>query len=224
MEGLAKETAICDGVLTHTLALSWCQLSQLGDQLALLGEELIRLVRAHPGFENLHLLWILVHVWQWNLMCAPVSFQVMTFDLSWSSPSLRRAEHNHGPSRSLGDLARLSSFLLVLTNFLHAMLEGTSKGLVHSVEITALDKVWGVTVARHQCDELLFGDTGKDCRVVDLVTVEMEDRKDCSIVDGVEELVAVPAGGKWASLRLSVSDNGECDGFWVVKYGTKGVR
>lgn len=45
----------------------------------------------------------------------------------------------------------------------------------------------------------------------------MEDRKNSTILDRIEELVAVPACGQWTRLALAVSDDCECDGLGVIE-------
>jgi hypothetical protein len=45
-----------------------------------------------------------------------------------------------------------------------------------------------------------------------------------TILDGVEELVAVPACGQWACLALAISDNRESNGLGVIEDSTEGVR
>jgi hypothetical protein len=52
----------------------------------------------------------------------------------------------------------------------------------------------------------------------------VEDWKDSTIFDGVEELVAVPACGQWSCLALSVSDNRQSDSLRVIEDSAECVR
>lgn len=53
--------------------------------------------------------------------------------------------------------------------------------------------------------------------------VEMQDGKDCSIGDRVQELVSVPTGSQRSSLTLTITNNGESDEVGMVEDGTKGM-
>ena len=53
---------------------------------------------------------------------------------------------------------------------------------MHGLQVTSFDKIWGPSVTNEQCSQLSVADTSEDCRVVDLVTVEMENRENCSIL------------------------------------------
>ena len=72
---------------------------EFGDQLAVLIEQFLRLLRAHPVLENLQLLGILLDIRQRNLVRPPEAFQSVAADLYRRAPSLRRAQHNHRPAR-----------------------------------------------------------------------------------------------------------------------------
>jgi hypothetical protein len=52
----------------------------------------------------------------------------------------------------------------------------------------------------------------------------VQDWQHAAILDRVEKLVAVPAGGQRTGLTLSVSNDCQSDGLGVVEDGTKGVR
>jgi hypothetical protein len=52
----------------------------------------------------------------------------------------------------------------------------------------------------------------------------VQDRQHGPVAGGVEELVAVPAGGERAGLRLAVADNAGDDQVRVVERGAVGVR
>jgi hypothetical protein len=66
-------------------------------------------------------------------------------------------------------------------------------------------------------------DAREDCRVVDLVAVELKDRQDCAVAHGAQELVGVPGGGERAGLRLAIAHHDRDQEVWVVKGGAEGV-
>ena len=95
---------------------------------------------------------------------------------------------------------------------------------MHLGRVVALDEVRLVAVALHQGGELLARDAGEDRGVGDLVAVEVEDRQDGAIADGVEELVRVPAGRQRPGLRLAVADDRADQQVRVVERGAVRVR
>lgn len=66
-------------------------------------------------------------------------------------------------------------------------------------------------------------DSSQDRRVVDLVTIQMQDRQNGTISDGVQELGTMPACRKWTCLSFSVADYCQCDEVWVVEDGSEGM-
>ena len=51
----------------------------------------------------------------------------------------------------------------------------------------------------------------------------MEDRQDRTILDRIEELVAVPAGSQWTRLTLAISNDCKSNGLGVVEDSTESV-
>lgn len=141
-------------------------------------------------------------------MRAPEALEQLAVNLSWSSPSLGGSKDNHGPAWS-ECLSRVTSFLLVFLDLKDTLLESGGHGLVHALEVTALNKVWGPAITNEQCGQLSVRDTGKNCWVVDLVAIEVENRKDGTIGDGIEEFGAMPTGGKRSGLSFTIADHTE---------------
>jgi hypothetical protein len=95
---------------------------------------------------------------------------------------------------------------------------------MHALWLAAFDEIGGVAVADKQRLQLFMTDAGEDSRVVDLVPIEMQHRQHRAIGDRVEKLVAVPAGGERARLRLAVADHHQRDQIRVVVNSAVGVR
>lgn len=72
-------------------------------------------------------------------------------------------------------------------NFDDAFLQGSCHGLVHRFGVVSLDKVRSPAVANEERFELSVADSRKNCGIVDLVTIEMENREHSAISDGIEE-------------------------------------
>lgn len=59
---------------------------------------------------------------------------------------------------------------------------------MHRLVLITFHEVGRPAVSDKECFQFSMADTRKDCRVVDLVAVKMEDREDGAIGDGVEKL------------------------------------
>ena len=66
-------------------------------------------------------------------------------------------------------------------------------------------------------------DAAKDGWVGDFVAVEVEDWKNRTIGDWVEELVALPRSGERAGLSLAITNDDSGNQIWVIEDGAKAV-
>src|SRR3954463_11949883 len=99
------------GVCAHATMARRCKLFQFGYELSIRVKQFLRLLRAHPAFEDFQTFGILLNVRHRNLVGAPEAFQLVTTDLSRCAPSLRTTEDNHRPARTHGS-SRSSGLLL----------------------------------------------------------------------------------------------------------------
>ena len=106
-------------------------------------------------------------------------------------PALRRTQHNHRPARTCR-ITRFTSVLLDRLDLFDAGIHRLGHQPVHRHRIAAFDEVRLPAVALHQIFQLLVRDAGKDSRVRDLISIEMKNRKNSSIRNRIQELVAVP--------------------------------
>ncbi len=218
---LAQQAAVGDGVGAHAAVAGRGQRAQVGADPAA-GEQAVRLVAAHPLLEQLEVGRVGVHVGDGHLVGAPVALEVLVVDLARAGPALGGAQDDDGPQRAEG-LARVAGLLLEAPDLEHAVFEGRGHGLVHRVDVVALDEVGLVAVADKEVLELAVADAGEDGRVVDLVAVEVQHGQHGAVGDGVEELGAVPRRRQRARLSLAVAHHGEGDQVGVVKDGAEGV-
>src|SRR6516225_6810390 len=107
-------------------------------------------------------------------MRAPKTFQVMAIDFPGSRPTFRAAQYDHRPTRP-ECFSRCTRLLLDLANLKDALLQGGGHCLMHARPIAPFDEVWGVTVTNKQGLQLVVADASQESRVIDLVTVEVED-------------------------------------------------
>ena len=102
--------------------------------------------------------------------------------------------------------------------------EGARQELVHLRRVVSFDEIGRVAVAAHQRVQLLVADAGQHRGVGDLVAVQVQNGQHAAVAHGVEELVAVPAGGQRPGLGLAVADDAGDDQVGVVKGRPVGVR
>jgi hypothetical protein len=87
------------------------------------------------------------------------------------------------------------------------LVEGGGERAVYGDRVVASDEVRLIPVAPHEVGEFVLGHARQQCRVADLVAVEVEDRQHRAVGGRVEELVAVPGGGQRTGLGLAVTDH-----------------
>ena len=212
---------VSDGVGAHAARASWAELLEILADLAVL-EDAIWLVALHPLLENLEMLGLLVHVGDGHLMGTPEPFQELVVDLAWTGPALGTAKDDDGPPGPEG-LAGLPGLLLELPDLQDTVLQCGGHSLVHGVDIVALNEIWFVAVATEQILQLQVADTGEDCRVVDLVTVQVQYGKNSTVGDGIEELGAVPWGCQGTGLGLTITHHCQGNQVGVVEDSAEGV-
>ena len=79
--------------------------------------------------------------------------------------------------------------------------------LVHRGRLVAFDEIRFVAIADEEARQLVMRDAREHGRAGYLVAVEVEYRQNRPVVDGVEELVGVPARGERPGLGLAVADD-----------------
>ena len=169
------------------------------------------------------MLGIVAHVRQRHLMGTPGALDLEAVDPTGTGPALRGAQHDHGPVGP-ATVALDARGMLDLPDLVQNGVQGLGHGLMHDGGIVADHVVRAPTVAAQQTVQLGPGDARQDRGVGDLVPVEMQNRDDGAVADGVAELVGVPAGRQWAGLGLAVADHAGHDQTGVVERRTEGVR
>ena len=90
-------------------------------------------------------------------------------------------------------------------DFTDCGLQFRSHQLVHGLRVMAFHEIRFVPVPSEQTCEFFIAHTPQNCRVRDLVSVQVKNRQDCSIPCRVQELVRMPTRGQRPGLRLSIS-------------------
>jgi Pyruvate/2-oxoacid:ferredoxin oxidoreductase gamma subunit len=157
-----------------------------------------------------------------NLVGAPMALGLLPVDLRRTGPALGRAQDDHRPARP-PRYAAPPRLALDRRDLVQHRVERIGHQSVHLLRLLPLDKVRPVPEAEEEAFQVVAGDTRQDRRVGDLVAVEVEDRQDDAVGDGVQELVRVPGGGQRSGFRLAIADDTGGDEAGVVEDGAVGV-
>ena len=208
------------GVGTHAPVALGNQLLEGGDQLAVVGEELVGAVALEPLLQQAQVL-RLGHV-DGDLMGPEGALDDLAVHFLGAGPALGGAQDDHGPGGA-GFLAADPGVGLDALDFPDGPVQGGGHLLVHILGVIPLYEARFPAAAPEEVLHLALGDAGEDGGVVDLETVQVEDGQHCPVPHGVEELVGVPGGGQGAGFRLAVTHHAGGDQIGVVKHRAKGV-
>ncbi len=89
---------------------------------------------------------------------------------------------------------------------------------MHDLRLVSFDEDRRVAIAFQEFAELFRTDPRQHCRIGDLVAVEMQNRENGSVRDGIKELVAMPGSRKRTGLGLAIADDAGHDQVGIVKY------
>ena len=112
---------------------------------------------------------------------------------------------------------------LDVVDFLNHGVEGLGHLLVHRQRVVALDEVGLPAASQEEVLQLLVGHAAEHCGIADFVAVQVQNRQHGAVAHGVQELVALPAGGQGAGLGLAVADGDRGDQVGVIKHRAEGV-
>ena len=132
-----------------------------------------------------------------------------------AGPPLGGAHYDHRPARPLA--ATVAGAVLNGADLGEALVHHRRHFLMHNGRLVAGHVPRPIPVAAQQRVELILRDAGQQCRVGDLVAVEVQDRQHRAVPGRVEEPAAVPAGGQRAGLGLAVAHHARDDQARVVE-------
>ncbi len=227
VERLQQQSAV--GVRRHAHALPALgrDLLVLGFQVAGGVEQLLGLVAAHPLLKLLQVFGMLEQARQRHLMRAPGAFDRQPVDDLRTGPALGCAQNQHRPGGALYRLAlghgraRLG---LNLGDAVEDCVEGCGCFLVHLGRVAALNGVRLVAVAAHQALKLCLRNAAQQCRVGDLVAVQMQNRQHHAIGGRVQKFIGMPACGERPGLGLAVANHAGHDQIRVVEDRAEGMH
>ena len=95
--------------------------------------------------------------------------------------------------------------------------------LVNYQRVIAFYIIWLVAKAfKHSLKVLLF-DTGKNCRVGNFVTIEVQNRQNGTITRRIDKFIALPCGCQRAGFCFAITDNTQGQQIRIVKDSAKGM-
>ena len=155
-------------------------------------------------------------------MCAEGPLDGLPVRALRSRPAFRRLQHDHGPARAAGGASR-SRLVLDLPDAAEARVQSGGHLAMHICGLVSDDEERVPSATPHELFELGVGDAREDRRIGDLVSVEMEDGQDRSVVNGIEELVGVPRRRERSGLGLAIADHARDEEVRIVENGAGGM-
>ena len=219
-----QDAAVGVRIVAHAALALGCELAQLRSQPALAREQLLGSIAAHPLFQQAQVPALLRELRQRHLMRAPTVFDGDAVDFARTRPSLRRVQHERGPSRALVKAVAACGTLDLANARDDAVERARHREMRRLVARLVVDVKRLVAVAAQQLRQLLARNAREHGRARDLVAVEMQDRQDGAIAHRVEKLVRMPAGRERPGLRFAVADDAGDDEIRVVERGAMSVR
>ena len=147
----------------------------------------------------------------------------MASDLHRRAPALWRSQNDHRPTRTARH-ADLAAFTLRFSDLPNTVLDRRRHRLVHALGIGSLYKVGRPAVALEKVLQLFVSDPGQKSGVVDFISVQVEDRENSAVANGVEELADMPRGRQRAGLGLAITNDGRDDQIRIIESGSACVR
>ncbi|TKS62329.1 MAG: hypothetical protein EWM73_02564 [Nitrospira sp.] len=95
---------------------------------------------------------------------------------------------------------------------------------MHLPGIVAFDEVGDIAVAAEEVIQFIVTDTGQDRRTRDLVAVQMENRQDDAVGEGIQKFIGMPACREGTGFRFPVTDHTGRDQIGIVEYGSVCMR
>src|SRR5260370_38520280 len=105
-------------------------------------------------------------------------------------------------------------------NFLDNRVERVCHKLVHALRLMALHKIRFVTIPREKLSQLGISQAAEYGWVGDFVAVQVQDRKNGAVANGIQDLVRMPTGREWTRLGFTVTNHAANQEAWVIKGGS----
>ena len=125
------------------------------NQFAVLVENLLRLITAHPLLKQMQMLRVLSNIENRYLMGAPKTFKLMPTYFGWRGPALGGTQNQERPSGEPGG-AGAAGIVLNRSNIRDALIQCGRHRLVHTFPLRTFDKIRLITVSSEQGLQVLM--------------------------------------------------------------------
>ncbi len=222
-EGAPQQAPVGVRIRAHPPVALRLEEQQFRMGAAHLVEQFLGLVVAHPGLEGGAVVRVRAHIAERHLMRSPRAFDGFAVHRLGAGPALGRPQDDHRPAwHSAGPVQ--ASLPLDQVDAVKRGVERLGHLLMDDRRIVALDEVGLVAVPLEQLAEILVWDARQYGGISDLVAVQVQDGQHGAVMDGVEELVRVPAGRQRPGLGLAIADDTRDDQAGIVERGAVGVH
>ena len=216
-----QQTAVAVGIGADAGVALRRESRDLGQQVPVLIEQLLRMVAAQPVLQQGQMLLALLHG-DGHLVGQEVVLDPLAVHHLRAGPALGGAQHDHRPAGAAG-IAGLAGVLLDGLDALDHRVHRLGHQAMHGHGLVALHEIGLPAAAVEEVRDLLMGHAGKEGGIGDLVAVEVQDGQHRAVAGGVEELVALPGGGQRAGLGLAITHGDSGDQVGVIEHRAEGV-
>ena len=119
-----------------------------------------------------------------NLMSTEGAFNLLSINYLWSCPSLWCTKNDHWPLMSCCIII-FTGILLDCLDLVHCLIKSICHLSVHFHRITAFYEIWLPTTSIKEVLYFLMSVTCEDGRIADLISVQMKDWKNGTIINWV---------------------------------------
>ena len=184
LEIVQQQTAVGMWVGPHASVTLRGEFCQLGDESAACIEQFLRSIAFHPTLEQRDMVQMVrIHEHRY-LVRTECPLDLQPIDDFGSRPTLGRSQHDHRPARPcrafLGTRGGLDA-----ADVLDRGLHRGGHELMHGVRVIPFDEQRRPAAATQELLQLRALDARKDRGIADLVAVQVQDRQDGTIRDGI---------------------------------------
>jgi hypothetical protein len=147
-------------------------------------KKLLGLVALHPFFEKLHVIGLGGKLGQGHLVRPPGIFDGLAVHDLRAGPAFGSAENNHGPRRPIR-VSLETRFLLDRADLCGYGVERRRHQRMHNLRIMTFHKVGLISISRKKVREFDVRHSAQNCRIGNLVAVQVQDGKDRAVTHGV---------------------------------------
>jgi len=187
--GLRRRPPLPTGLATHACIALRSDLSQLFMSLPSLSKT-SSVCNSHPCHQDLQVCGLRGNVWDWDLMCAPETFEEACRRLFVAPSSPWDFGEQFMGQRGRNAFLESPSLLLVFTDLQNASALKLQPLPGATLRSLPRQRVWRPSISTKSASSSLCTDTCEGWWVVDLVTVEGGAQENCAVGDWVKEFRA----------------------------------